>query len=256
MQVRMGGRIHARACRVVGSGPVLAVIVQVAEQVKMRLPAGWARIERFAAGKLHTRNHKVQLVMPGMNMPHPKDIALIRLQSGKGQSLKIVHNPLLLFRRHRIVGVPRQRSGGETPLGVQRVDERPRHLRVAAQHIRQMGVSSGVVLAHKVVGRPFASALTVREDFHVHGASSDAGGGPTEDGEAVPVGESSSPTGIESRDVSALIAFSRLTRAVSTSRASARLLWMLAQRASWLRFAPMRASCRTRSFSRGVCRKR
>ncbi len=199
----------------------------------MLLPAGRAGIERFAAGQFHTRNHKVQLVVPSMNMPYPEDIALIRFQSGKGQSLKIVHDALLLLWRHGIVGMPRQRSGGETPCGVQRVDERPCHFWVAAQHVRQVGVTSGVVLAHKVVGGAFARALSVREDFHVHGAPSDAGGG-----------------------VSALTAFSRLTRAVSTSRASARLLWMLAQRASWLRFAPMRASCRTRSFSRGVCRSR
>ena len=226
MQVRMGGRVHSHAGRVVRSGPALAVIVQVAEQVKMLLPAGWARVERFAAGKLHTRNHKVQFVMPGMNMPHPEDIALIRLQSGKGQGLKIVHDALLLLLRHRVVGVPRKCPGGETPFGVQRVDERPRHLRVAAQHIRQMGVASGVVFAHKIVGGAFARTLAVRKDLHVHGAPSGAGG------EAVPVGESSSLTGIESRDVSALTAFSRLTRAVSTSNASARALWVLAQRAS------------------------
>ena len=106
VQIRMGWRKHAGAGWVVGSGPALAVVVQVAEQVKVLLPAGRAGIERFAAGKLHTRNHKVQLVVPGVNMPHPEDIALIRLQPGKGQSLKIVHNALLLLRRHRVVGVP------------------------------------------------------------------------------------------------------------------------------------------------------
>ena len=49
---------------------------------------------------------------------------------------------------------------------------------------------------------------------------------------------------------------SRLTKAASTSIVSARFLWMFTQRASWFRFAPMRASCRTCSFSRGVCRSR
>lgn len=102
----MGGRVHAHSGRVIRSGPTLAVIVQVAEQVKMLLPAGRAGIEGFATGKLHTRNHKVQLVMPGMNMPHPEDVALVCLQPGKGQSLKIVHDALLLLRRHSIVGMP------------------------------------------------------------------------------------------------------------------------------------------------------
>lgn len=132
MQVRMGGRIHARACRVVGSGPALTVVVQVAKRVKVLLPARRAGIERLAGGKFHARNHKVQLVVPGVNVPHPEDIALIRLQPGKGQSLKIVHDALLLLWRHRVVGMPRQRPGGKTPFGIQRVDERPRHLRVAA----------------------------------------------------------------------------------------------------------------------------
>lgn len=106
MQIRMGWRKHAHASRVVGSGPALAVVVQVAEQVKMLLPAGRAGVERFAADKFHTRNHKMQLVVPGVNVPHPEDIALIRLQPGKGQGLKIVHDALFLLRRHGIVGMP------------------------------------------------------------------------------------------------------------------------------------------------------
>ncbi len=102
----MSGRVHASAGWVVRSGPALAVVVQVAEQVKMLLPAGRTGIERFAAGKFHTRDHKVQFVVSGVNMPHPEDIALIRLQSGKSQSLKIVHDALLLLRRYGIVGMP------------------------------------------------------------------------------------------------------------------------------------------------------
>lgn len=102
----MGWREHADAGRVVRSGPALAVIVQVAEQVKVFLPAGRARVERLAAGKLHTRNHKVQFVVPSVNMPHPENIALIRFQPGKSQGFKIIHNALFLLRRHRVVGVP------------------------------------------------------------------------------------------------------------------------------------------------------
>ncbi len=132
----MSWREHAGACRVVGSGPALAVVVQIAERVKMLLPAGRTGIECLAAGKFHTRNHKVQLVVPGMNVPHPENVALIRLQSGKGQGFEIVHDALFLLRRHLVVRVPRKCPGGETPFGVQRVDERARNLRVAAQHIR------------------------------------------------------------------------------------------------------------------------
>lgn len=206
----MGWREHAGAGRVVGSGPALAVVVQVAEQVKVLLPAGWAGIEGLAGGQLHTRNDEVQLMVVRMTVPHPQDIALVRLQARESHPLEVVHDALFLLRRHRVVGVPRQHPGGETPCGVQRVDKVAGRVHVPAQHFWRRFVTARIIWAHKVVGGAFARALAVREDFHVHGESSGASGGA----------------------VSALTAFSRLTRAVSTSRASARLLWMLAQRAS------------------------
>ena len=154
----------------------------------------------------------MQLVVPGMNMAHPKDIALIRRKPREGQPLEIIHNALFLFRRYLVLRMPGKHPGGEFPFGIQRVNEAASGFHIPAQHFWRRFVTARIIWAHKVVGRPFARALAVREDFHVHGESSgvDAGGG------GVPV----------------RTAFSRLTRVASTSRASARLLWMLAQRAS------------------------
>ena len=145
-------------------------------------------------------------------VPHPEDIALVRLQPGKGYGFKIIHEPLFLFRRHCVVWMPGKHPGGELPLGVQGIYQGAGLFRVAAQHFRRALIASGVIGANKVARRSLSSALAVRKDFHVHGTTSES--------------EHSGGGGVSFSDRS------RLTRAASTSMASARLLWMLAQRAS------------------------
>ena len=49
----------------------------------------------------------MQLVMPGMGMPYPEDIALIRFQPGECHALKGVHDFLFLFLAHFFIRVPR-----------------------------------------------------------------------------------------------------------------------------------------------------
>jgi hypothetical protein len=201
----------------------------------MFLPAGRTGIESLAAAKFHTRNDEMQLVMIRVTMPHPKDIALIRLQARESHLFKVIHDALFLFRLYRIVRMPGENPGGEFPLGVQRVDEGAGGLHIPAQHFRRQLVAARIVRAHKVMRGAVTATLAVRKNLHVHGVTSEPGAA----GRGV---------SCNSR--------SRLTSAVSTSIASARLLWMFTHRASWFRFAPMRASWRTRSFSRGVCRSR
>lgn len=116
-------RVQAGTGRIVRSGPAFPVVVQVAEHIKVFLPAGRTGVERLAAGKLHTRNDEVQLMVSGVGVPHPQNVALIRLQAREGHFFKIVHHPLFLFRRHRVVRVPGKHPGGELPFGVQRVDK-------------------------------------------------------------------------------------------------------------------------------------
>ena len=195
------------------------MVVQVAEYIKVFLPAWRGGIERLAAGKLHTRNNKVQLMVPGMAVPYPKDIALIRLQASESHFFKIIHHLLLVFRRHRVVGMPGKNACCEPPFGVQRVNEGAGDFHIPAQHFRRQLVPARIIRAHKVVRGAVTAALAVWEDFHIHGGFSSAGGGGVS---------------LNSR--------SKLTRAASTSMASARLLWIFTHRASWLRFAPMRAS--------------
>lgn len=203
MQVGMFRRVQAGAGRVVRSGPAFPVVVYVAEHIKVLLPAGRAGIERLAAGKLHTRNDEMQLMVPRVGVPHPQDIALIRLQPREGHFFKIVHNPLLLLRRHRIIRVPGKHPGGELPFGVQRVDEVAGGFHIPAQDFRRQLVPARIIWTDKIMRGAVAAALAVREHFHVHDESSDSGGG----GVSVPFSS-----------------LSKLTRAISTSMVSARPL--------------------------------
>ena len=211
VQIGMFRSMDTGAGRVVRSGPALPMVVQVTEYIKMFLPAGRTGIKRLAAGKFHTRNDKVQLMVSRVRVPHPEDIALIRLHAREGHFFKIVHNPLLLLRRHRIVRVPGKHPGGELPFGIQRVDEVAGGFHIPAQDFRRQLVAARIIRADKVMRGAVTTALAVREDFHIHGVSPESGGG----------------------GVSVFFkSCSRLTRATSTSMASARLLWMFAHRAS------------------------
>lgn len=50
VQIGMFRRVQTGAGRVFRSGPSFAMVVKVAEYIKMFLPAGWAWVERLAAG--------------------------------------------------------------------------------------------------------------------------------------------------------------------------------------------------------------
>lgn len=211
VQIGVFRRMKTSAGRVVRSGPALPVVVHVAEHVEMLLPAGWAGIKRLAAGKLHTRNDEVQLMVARMRVPHPQDITLIRLQTRESHLLEIVHNSLFLFRRHCIVRVPGKHSGGELPFGVQRVDKVTGGFHISAQHFRRLFGPARIIRTDKIVGGAVPAALAVRENFHIHGRSPESKGGGVS-------------VSFNSR--------SRLTRATSTSMTSARPLLMFTHRAS------------------------
>ena len=170
-QVREFWRVQAGSGRIVRPGPAFAMIVQVAEYVEVLLPARRARVKRLAARQLHARDDEVQLMVSRMAMPHPEHVPLVRLQSGEGHGLEVVHDALFLLRRHAFVRVPGQHPRRELPFGVQRVDQRPRQIRITTQHLGRMLVPVRVIRAHKIVRRPIAAPLAVREDFHVHGVS-------------------------------------------------------------------------------------
>jgi len=123
MQVRVFRRAQSGSGRIVRPGPTFTVIVQVPEHVEVLLPARRAGIEGLAAREFHAGDDEMELMMPGMVVPHPEDIALIRLQAGKGHGLEVVHDACFLLGRHDFVRMPGKDPGRELPFGVQGVDQ-------------------------------------------------------------------------------------------------------------------------------------
>lgn len=151
----------------------------------------------------------MQLMVARMRVPYPKDVALIRLQARESHLLELVHQPLFLFWRYRVVWMPGKNASGEAPFVVQRVNEVAGGSHISAQYFRRSLIPPRIIRTHKVVRGAVTAALAMREHFHIHGGSPSVGGGGVS---------------LNSR--------SRLTKATSTSMTSARLLWMFTHRAS------------------------
>mgnify|MGYP004654968161 CR=1 FL=1 len=177
VQAGMLRRVHPPVGRVIGAGPALADIVQIAENIEAFLPAGRAGIERFAAGKFHTRNDEVQFVVSGMAVPNPENIPLIRLQPGKSHPFKIIHDVLFLLWRDGIIRVPGQYPGGKLPFGIQRIDQLTGHFHVSAQNCRRTAVAARIVRPDKILRGGGSIPLPVRKDFHQHEGPPIGGGG-------------------------------------------------------------------------------
>ena len=171
-QVGLFRKLIPRPCRVVGTRPAFAPVEQVAENVKVLLPAGRAGVEILAAGKFQARNEEMQLVMPGMGMPHPEDIALIRFQTGEGHAFKGVHDFLFLCLADLFLRVPRQSAGSEFPSPLYAVDQRAGHGGIAAQHLGRGCVSPRIIRAYKIAAGLVAFSCAVRKDLHQHGSAS------------------------------------------------------------------------------------
>ena len=171
--------------RVVGPRPSFAPVEEVAEYVKVLLPAGRTGVEILAAGKFQSRNEEMQLVMPGMGMPYPEDIALIRFQPGESHAFKGVHDFLFLFFAYLLIRVPCQNAGGEFPSPLYAVDKRTGHGRVAAQHLRRGCVSPRIVRAYKIAAGLVAFSCTMRKDLHQHGSASGSSSAEAQDTNSV-----------------------------------------------------------------------
>ena len=210
MEIGMVRRTQARPLRIIRSGPAFPDIVQITKNIEILLPAGRTWIEGPVAGKLHARNHKMQLMMPSVAVPTPENCPLIFFQPGKGHSLEIIHNALFLFRRYRIFGMPGKNPGRKTPCRIQRINQGPRSLHVAAQDFRRMCVPARIVRPYQIARGGAAVSSSMRKNLHIHDGSPGGGG-------AVSFASN---------------ARSRLASAVRISTASARLFHVLAQRAS------------------------
>ena len=112
----------------------------------------------------------MQFVVPGMAVPYPEDIVLVWLQTGEGGALKVIHQAFFLLRRDPVIMTPGTDTGAEFPFSGLGVNQGSGQFRVAAQNLRRPFGAAGVVQPQKIIDRAIAAALSVREDFYVHGA--------------------------------------------------------------------------------------
>lgn len=111
-QLMAGTGYPARPVRVCGVRQSVSGIDHIPEVIELpfcRL-ARWPDVQALAGGKLHARGNEMQLVMPGMFMPDPEDVVLIRIQTCESETLEAVHDGLFHGR-----GDGFTRSKGEDP---------------------------------------------------------------------------------------------------------------------------------------------
>lgn len=201
MQVGMFRCVQTGSGRVVRSGPAFPAVIQVTENIKLLLPAGWTGIECLATKELNAWNNEVQFMMTRVAVPHPKDIALIRLQTCEGHLFKVIHDALLLFRGYIIVRMPRENPSSKFPFRIQRINEVTSGFYIPSHHFWRQLRSAWIIRTHKVMRGAIAPALPVGKNFHIHSRPPvSAGWGLSRNSR------------------------SRLTKTVSTSRVSARPL--------------------------------
>lgn len=170
--------------------PAVFLVQNIAQCVVVLLVAGWRNVEAAAAHKLHARRHEMQLDAALMAVAHPKHIALVGFEAGKGKALEGVHHLPLLGMAGRVLGRKGDDAGAIGPLVQAGVDQRAHAVCVAAQHLRQrlagkqhdlavlvadrvavLVVSDDVAL-DQIVNRSRSAALAVSEELDQHGAPS------------------------------------------------------------------------------------
>ena len=170
VQIGMVGSMDAGSREIVRTCPAFRDVQQVAENIEGFLPAGRTGIEGLSASEFYSWDDEMQFWMPSVSVPHPENIPLIFLQSGKGYCLETVHDFSLLLRRDDIVGMPGKDTSRELPCRVQRVDEPPGKGDIPSQDLRWTFLSFGVIHANKVMRGCVSSTFPMRKYLHVHGS--------------------------------------------------------------------------------------
>lgn len=83
--------------------PAVFLVQNIAQGVVVLLIAGRRDVEAAPAHKLHARRHEMQLDAALVGVAHPKHIALVGLETGKGKVLEGVHHLPLLGMARRVL---------------------------------------------------------------------------------------------------------------------------------------------------------
>lgn len=170
--------------------PAVFLVQNIAQGVVVLLVAGWRDIEAASARKLHAWGHEMQLDAALVGVTHPKHIALVGFEAGKGKALESVYRLPLLSMAWRVLRREGDDAGAIGPLVRAGVDQRAHAVCIAAQHFRQrlagkehdlaaliadpvavLVVSDDVAL-DQVVNRSRSAALAVSEELDQQSAPS------------------------------------------------------------------------------------
>jgi hypothetical protein len=171
VQVGVVGGANTGAGRVIGARPVFTLIVEVAQGVKIFLPAGWKSIEGFARGKFNPGDDEMQFMVSGMAVAYPKNVVLVWFHACEGNLLKVVHQFPFLFRAHGVFRPPGADPGCELPFAWLGIYQVAGHVLIAAQKCRRCVGPAWIICPHNVIDRAIAATLAVRKNFYKHGLS-------------------------------------------------------------------------------------
>jgi hypothetical protein len=155
----------ARPLRVLRVSPAVLFVEHVTQDIEGLGVAGRGDVQAAPGGQLHARRREVQLHPPLVGVPHPKDIALARVQAGEGQALEGVHGLDLLALGRPILRRERQDPGPIAPLMRRGVDQRLGAGGTAAQN-----------LGHGIAGDHHHPACVVPEDVAIIAIGDDISG--------------------------------------------------------------------------------
>lgn len=150
------------------------------------MPAGRRDVQRLPAQKLGARRHEMKLYAVVFGVPDPRNVVLVRIQSGKGQFFETVHRLDLLRIARRVLGREGQDAVRVAPFPLCGVDQLPLPVQIATHQLRGHGAPLG---AHQVASNTAAAALPAGELNQHRPASRDRGAAPQAPGRSRQAGK-------------------------------------------------------------------
>lgn len=146
---------HLGTIGICGAGPTHPVVPFVTPGIREPLISRREGIHCLAAHQLHTGHNEVQLDVAHVDMAHPQDVVLVRLQASKNRLLQVVHHGLDL-RLGGAVGVgKRHHPAAVLPLVRDRVDQGSRAISVATKHLGRRITVGELARDSRTGGREF-----------------------------------------------------------------------------------------------------
>ena len=238
----MAGLHVPRPLRIVRTAPAVLVVLPVPQRVKRLLPSGSRDIQALAGLKIAARRQDMHVDTPARFavLDRCPGVA-VRFQPRPGGFLELVQHAANLRIARFVLRCPRDDARRVLVLELKRIGHVGHLVRIAPQHFDFFRVLLRVPVLILVLilfgGEVLLAGEVVRCRRCRPGSAS----------EKLDHHRGSPST------VKVSSARSMATRCAATSSASAFSLWILAQRAIWFRFAPIRASSRVRFRSSSAC---